>query len=88
MALAAFARERGLELTEKLGRALRTMAMPGGYLGRRKDPPPGNEILWEGYTRLAISAQAYLRLQKLCPELRLHHLLSAWAKRGYLLYDQ
>jgi hypothetical protein len=29
------------------------VARLGGYLGRANDPPPGNEVLWRGLTRLA-----------------------------------
>ena len=75
LALSAFARERGLAQPDNLGRAVRTMAMLGGYLGRAKDGPPGNEIIWEGYTRLAITVQGYARLFDLVPDLNPHHQL-------------
>jgi len=26
--------------------------MPGGYLARAKDPPPGNIVMWRGLSRL------------------------------------
>lgn len=31
---------------------LTEIARLGGYLGRRHDPPPGNMIMWRGWTRL------------------------------------
>ena len=31
---------------------LRAVACLGGYLARRRDPPPGNMILWRGFRRL------------------------------------
>jgi hypothetical protein len=31
---------------------LRKLAMLGGYLGRAKDAPPGNTVIWRGLTRL------------------------------------
>ena len=35
-----------------LGDAVRLVASIGGYLGRRGDPPPGHQLLWQGYTAL------------------------------------
>ncbi len=32
------------------------MAMIGGYLNRKRDPPPGREKLWEGHTDLSAEA--------------------------------
>ena len=31
-----------------LGRAVLTMAMLGGYLARKNDPPPGHKVIWTG----------------------------------------
>jgi len=28
------------------------IAMLGGYLARKRDPPPGNMVVWRGLTRL------------------------------------
>ena len=28
------------------------IAMPGGYLARSRDPPPGSMVVWRGLTRL------------------------------------
>ncbi|XHR29757.1 MAG: IS4 family transposase [Chthoniobacteraceae bacterium] len=31
---------------------IRKLAMIGGYLARRSDPPPGNVVIWRGMSRL------------------------------------
>jgi len=31
---------------------LTKMARLGGYLARAKDPPPGNQVIWKGMSRL------------------------------------
>lgn len=33
----------------RLGEAVRLVAKIGGYLGRNNDPPPGHQLLWQGY---------------------------------------
>jgi hypothetical protein len=35
-----------------LGQAVRWLAQLGGYLGRKRDGPPGTEVLWRGLQRL------------------------------------
>lgn len=35
-----------------LARYIAKLARLGGYLGRGSDPPPGNEIIWRGWSRL------------------------------------
>ncbi len=57
-----FAKARQLPAPDNLGRAALTTAMLGGYLNRKHNPPPGREVLWEGYTRLATATQTYERL--------------------------
>jgi hypothetical protein len=32
---------------------LTAIARLGGYLARRRDPPPGNTVIWRGLRRLA-----------------------------------
>ena len=78
MALRDFARNRKVPAPDDLGRAVLAMAMLRRELNRRKDPPPGHQKVWEGYTRPAIAAQAYETLiamgrssdsyQRLCPD--------------------
>ena len=36
-----------------LGVYLRKVARLGGHLGRNRDPPPGNTVMWRGWSRLA-----------------------------------
>ncbi len=65
IALENFAKDRKLLPTDNLGSAVLTMAMLGGYLNRKRDSSPGHAKLWEGYTRLATTAQTYERLLRL-----------------------
>ncbi len=41
------------------------VAMLGGYLNRRNDPPPGHQIQWDGQIRLAQRAQLVEDMQAL-----------------------
>ncbi|MXW47331.1 MAG: hypothetical protein F4239_06085 [Gammaproteobacteria bacterium] len=70
-----FATDRRLPEPDNLGSAVCTMAVIGGYLNRRGDPPPGYKIIWEGYTRLSISAQAYELLLRRGSEGAIYRLL-------------
>jgi hypothetical protein len=47
--LQAYAKKKSLKLPLLLGDAVRIVAKLGGYLGRKNDPPPGHQILWQGY---------------------------------------
>ena len=31
----------------------------GGYLGRRRDPPPGHQLMWQGYAHLQVLCEGY-----------------------------
>jgi hypothetical protein len=37
-----------------LGDVVRLIAMIGGYLGRNGDPPPGHQLIWQGYAALQL----------------------------------
>jgi len=37
-----------------LGDAVRLVATIGGYLGRNNDPPPGHQLMWQGYAALQL----------------------------------
>jgi len=50
--LKAYAKKKRLNPPEFLGEAVRLVAKIGGYLGRKNDPPPGHQIIWQGYTAL------------------------------------
>lgn len=50
--LSAFAKQNRIKPPAKLGDAVRPVARLGGYLGRNNDPPPGHQIMWQGYAVL------------------------------------
>jgi len=50
--LRAYAKKKRLTPPESLGEAVRLVAKIGGYLGRNNDPPPGHQLIWQGYTAL------------------------------------
>jgi hypothetical protein len=45
-------RKKTLNPPESLVDAVQLVARLGGWLARKTDPPPGHEILWQGYTAL------------------------------------
>ena len=47
--LSAYARKRGWPAPTNLGEAVRLLAIIGGYLARKTDPPPGHQLLWRGH---------------------------------------
>lgn len=52
--LQGFADLHALPPPTNLGSAVRLVAKLGGYIGRNRDPPPGHQVLWHGYTGLQI----------------------------------
>ena len=42
-----------------LGEAVRLVAKIGGYLGRKNDPPPGHQLIWQGYAALELMAMGF-----------------------------
>ena len=46
-----------------LGEAVQMVARIGGYLGRKKDPPPGHQIMWRGYATLQLLCAGFLLLE-------------------------
>ena len=42
-----------------LGDAVRLVAKIGGYLGRENDPPPGHQLIWQGYAALQLMAMGF-----------------------------
>ena len=48
--LSAYAQKKNLKPPQHLGEAVLLVARIGGYLGRSSDPPPGHQVLWQGYT--------------------------------------
>ena len=51
--LRAYAKKH-IELPQQLGDAVRLVARMGGYIGRRRDPPPGHQLMWQGYSVLRL----------------------------------
>ena len=58
-ALEAKKGRRGKKPPFNLGQAIILVAMQGGYLARRNDPPPGAECIWKGMIRLYDRAEGY-----------------------------
>ncbi len=46
-----------------LGDAVQLIAKIGGYLGRKNDPPPGHQLLWQGYTALQLMCVGFSLLE-------------------------
>ena len=47
-----------------LNDAVRLVAKLGGYLGRKNDPPPGHQIIWQGYSMLQPMCMGFSLLQE------------------------
>jgi len=43
-----------------MAEAIRMLAAMGGHLGRRRDAPPGTQVLWRGLQRLDTAVQMYI----------------------------
>lgn len=54
-----FAQSRRRQGPTHLGEAVRLVATLGGYLNRKRDPPPGHQLMWHGYSTLATMTYAY-----------------------------
>ena len=90
MALQDFAADRWLPAPGNPGLAVLTLALPRGYRNRRKNPPPGQQKLGEGYKRLAVQGQGCERVigmdraSKLDQRLSSDWLCGQEARRGGL----
>ncbi|MBI3924050.1 MAG: IS4 family transposase [Armatimonadetes bacterium] len=59
--LGAFANSRrDLKPPTRLQEAVNLVGRLGGHLGRKKDPPPGHEAIWIGYSKLRYMCEGYL----------------------------
>ncbi len=47
-----YAAQAGLATHDDLGKSVQLVAHLGGYQGRKHDPEPGNQIMWQGYSML------------------------------------
>jgi len=57
--LGDYAQSRRRPRPTSLGEAVRLVAILGGYLNRKRDPPPGHQLMWQGYSTLATMSFAY-----------------------------
>lgn len=57
--LKAYARRQRLKPPENVGTTVLLVARLGGHLGRKGDPPPGHQIMWEGYHQLHFMSLGY-----------------------------
>ncbi|MHC4648521.1 MAG: hypothetical protein ACYTBJ_23935 [Planctomycetota bacterium] len=42
-----------------LGNSVKLVARMGGYLDRANDPPPGHQIIWQGYVKLQLMCEGF-----------------------------
>ena len=61
--LQAYAKKNDLEPPTLLGKAVRLVAKIGGYLGRNNDPPPGHQLIWQGYAEFQFMCLGYTLLE-------------------------
>jgi len=57
--LQAYARKKNIKQPTHLGDAVRLVARLGGYLCRNHDPPPGHQLIWQGYTVLQTLCEGF-----------------------------
>jgi hypothetical protein len=57
--LRAYAKKKRQSQPLLLGDAVGLVAKLGGYLGRKNDPPPGHQIIWQGYTVLQAMSMGF-----------------------------
>ncbi len=58
--LRAYALKKNKHPPVQLSDAVCLVASIGGYLGRKKDPPPGHQLMWLGYSYLRHMCEGYL----------------------------
>lgn len=51
--------KKELQVPDCLGSMVKLVAKIGGYLGRKSDPPPGHQLLWEGYSKLQLMCEGF-----------------------------
>ncbi len=61
--LHAYAKKKRLKTPDLLGEAVTLVAKIGGYLGRNSDPPPGHQLLWQGYTEFQFMCLGFALLE-------------------------
>ncbi len=58
--LDAYAKKKRLNPPSNLGEAVVQIARMGGYLARTYDPPPGNQLMWRGYSQLQLVCEGFV----------------------------
>jgi len=61
--LRAYAKKKGLTAPLLLGDSVTLVAHIGGYLGRANDPPPGHQLLWQGYKEFQFMCLGFTLLE-------------------------
>lgn len=61
--LSAYAKKKGLKPPALVEEAVRLVAKIGGYLDRTNDPPPGHQLLWQGYTEFQFMCLGFALLE-------------------------
>ena len=61
--LRAYAKKKGMVPPSLLGEAVLLVAKIGGYLGRNNDPPPGHQLLWQGYAEFQFMCLGFALLE-------------------------
>ena len=61
--LKAYAKKKKLKPPLLLSEAVGLIAKIGGYLGRKHDPPPGHQIIWQGYREFQFMCLGYSLLE-------------------------
>ena len=62
--LQRYALKKKLKIPASLGDAVILLGRLGGYLGRGKDPPPGHEVIWKGYSQLQTMCMGFSLVEK------------------------
>ena len=62
--LQRYALKKKLKIPALLGDAIILLGRLGGYLGRGKDPPPGHEVIWKGYSQLQTMCMGFSLVEK------------------------
>ncbi len=61
--LRAYAKKKLLKPPALLGEAVTLVAKIAGYLGRANDPPPGHQLLWQGYAEFQFMCLGFALLE-------------------------
>ncbi|MCK5131788.1 MAG: transposase, partial [Candidatus Sabulitectum sp.] len=59
LTLKAYAKKKGFRPPDTVGAAIFIVAKFGGYQARKSDPPPGDQIIWRGYSTLQMMSAGF-----------------------------